>query len=153
KELIKNTSLTQEEIEKLTPEEIAQLGMSWEQIGSSVLVRRTDVRQDIKNLIASWKQFAGSLIEEKPATDGTLDRTAAAKVVLKRLHNVENSLAGGDLYRAIYESLLLGTNIHQLGIIDNESAIAAGEESIKGARRGGRLRSAKIRIRNREMAQ
>jgi len=111
-------------------------------------------------LIAHWRRFAGLHIEANPATDGTLDRTAAAAALLNELQVVEHYLAAaernaasGDLYRALYHGLLLATRVHQLAIIDNETSIVAWLESIEGARRGGSLRSDRIRMRNREMAQ
>jgi hypothetical protein len=154
KGLIANTSVP--------PEEMAQLGMRLEQIGSGVFhFKGPDVRQQIKHLIAHWRQFAGSHIEANPATDGTLDRTAAAKAILAKLQVIECSLAGaerdaasGDLYVvAAYHAMLVASYVHQLAIIDNETPIVAWQESIEGARRGGSLRSAGIRLRNRQMAQ
>ena len=161
KGLIKNTSLMREEIDKLTLEEIAQLGMRWEQIGSAILLNRTDVRQEIKNSIAHWTKFAESRVEANPATDGTLDRTAAAKAVLATLQRFKHTLAAAErnapsrdlFYLAICYSLSLLDDVHQLAIIDNETPIVARRKSVDGARRGGRRRSAGIRIRNREMAQ
>jgi hypothetical protein len=131
----------------VTPEEMAELGMRSEQIGCP------DVRQEIKKLFAYWRSVAESYIEANPATDGTLDRTAAAKAILYSLAAAERNAALGDLHRAVYYNQLSSIYIHQLAIIDNETAIAAWEESIKGARLGGRSRSAKIRNRNREMAR
>src|SRR5262245_28905584 len=75
KELIQNTSLT--------PEEMAQVGIRSEHIGGDVFqLRGLDVRQKIKNVIAFWRRIAEAHIEDSPATDGTLDRTAAAKAIL-----------------------------------------------------------------------
>jgi len=161
KGLIKNTSLTREEIDKLTPEEIAQLGMRWEQIGSAVLLRRTDVRQEIKNSIAYWTKFAESRVEANPATDGTLDRTAAAKAVLATLQRFKHTLAAAErnapsrdlFYLAICYSLSLPDDVHQLAIIDNKTPIVAWRKSVDGARRGGRRRSACITSRDVEMAK
>jgi len=144
----------------VTPEEMAQLGIRWEQIGAGVFqLRGPDIRQRIKNLITRLRQRAESYIEANPATDGTLDRTAAAKAVLYRLRVIECFLAAAerngasaDLYQAVYHSLLLVSEDHQLAIVDNETPIVAWQESVEGARRGGRGRSAKNRNRNREMA-
>jgi hypothetical protein len=144
----------------LTPEEMAQQGIRWEQIGVGFQLRGPDVRQKIKNLIADLRRHAELHIEAKPATDGTLDRTAAAKAAIYRLRVIECFLAAaerngkrGDLYQANYHSLLFAINYHQLTVVDNEAAIAARQESIEGARRGGSHRSNRIRIRNRKMAQ
>src|SRR5262249_23305591 len=104
-------------------------------------------------------------IEEKPATDGTFDCTAAAKAFLYKLQVIECLLAAAerngagrngaspDLRQAVYYSLLLAINDHQLTVIGNETASAARQASIEGARSGGSHRSAGIRSRNREMAQ
>jgi len=153
KELIQNTSLT--------PEEMAQVGIRSEHIGGDVFqLRGLDVRQKIKNVIAFWRRIAEAHIEDSPATDGTLDRTAAAKAILYRLGAIECFLAAaerdgasGDLYLAVYHSLLLSIEGHQLTVVHNETALAAQEDSIKGARHAGMLRSAKVGSRNREMAQ
>jgi len=163
KELIKNNT-------SLTPEEVAQLGIRWEQIGADVFqIRGPDIGQRIENVIAHLRQRAELYIEEKPATDGTFDCTAAAKAFLYKLQVIECLLAAAerngaerngaerngaspDLRQAVYYSLLLAINDHQLTVIGNETAIAARQASIKGARTGGRLRSANVRIRNREMA-
>jgi hypothetical protein len=161
KGLIKNTSLTREEIDKLTPEEIAQLGTRWEQIGSAVLLRRTDVRREIKNSIAGWTKFAESRVEANPATDGTLDRTAAAKAVLATLQRFKPTLAAAErnapsrdlFYLAICYSLSLADDVHQLAVIDIKTPIVAWRKSVNGARRGGRRRSACITSRNVEMAK
>jgi hypothetical protein len=132
----------------VTPEEAEQLGTPW-----------PDFRQAIKNLMGSWKQFAESHIEANPATDGTLDRTAAAVALLDKLQAIEHYLAAaerngasGDLYLAVYHALLLASLVHQLAIIDNETPIIARQKSIKGASRGGTGRSASKRMRNHEMA-
>jgi hypothetical protein len=90
-----------------------------------------------------------------------LDKTAAAEAVLARVQVIEHYLtaaqgndpSAGDLHLALYQSLLLATNVHQLAIIDNERSIVAQQESVEGASLGGRSRSAKKRNRNREMAQ
>src|SRR5262249_14853454 len=81
------------------------------------------------------------------------------KAVLYRLRVIECFLAAaerngasGDLYQAVYHSLLLAINDHQLTVIDNEPAIVAGQASIKGARDGGRLRANNFSIRNEKMA-
>src|SRR5215813_9521111 len=153
KELIQNTSLT--------PEEMAQVGIRSEHIGGDVFqLRGLDVRQKIKNVIAFWRRIAEAHIEDSPATDGTLDRTAAAKAILYRLGAIECFLAAaerngasGDLYQAVYHSLLLAINDHQLTVVDNEPAIAARQESIEGARRGGSLRSASVKDRDLKMAE
>jgi len=163
KELIKNNT-------SLTPEEVAQLGIRWEQISADVFqIRGPDIGQRIENVIAHLRQRAELYIEEKPATDGTFDCTAAAKAFLYKLQVIECLLAAverngaerngaerngasPDLRQAVYYSLLLAINDHQLTVIGNETAIAARQASIKGARTGGRLRSANVRIRNREMA-
>ena len=158
KELIKNNT-------SLTPEEVAQLGIRWEQISADVFqIRGPDIGQRIENVIAHLRQRAELYIEEKPATDGTFDCTAAAKAFLYKLQVIECLLAAAerngaerngaspDLRQAVYYSLLLAINDHQLTVIGNETAIAARQASIKGARTGGRLRSANVRIRNREMA-
>jgi hypothetical protein len=140
-----------------TPEEMAELGICWEQIDAGVFQLRgpdiPDIRHKIKNLIAFWREFAESLIEANPAIDGTLDRTAAAKALLAKLQVIEHSLAADDLFHAIYYTLLSWTYVHQLTIIDNETPIVAWQESIEGARSGGKLRSAKIKTRNHKMAQ
>jgi hypothetical protein len=87
----------------VTPEEMAQLGIRWEQIGAGVFqLRGPDIRQRIKNLITRLRQRAESYIEANPATDGTLDRTAAAKAVLYSLAAAERNAAIGDLHRALY---------------------------------------------------
>ena len=153
KKLIKNTSLT--------PEEVAQLGIFWEQISPGVFqLRGPDIRQRIKNVIARLRQHAESHIEEKPSTDGTFDCTAAAKAFLHRLQVIECFLAAaerngasGDLYQAVYHSLLLAINDHQLTVVDNETAIAAREVSIKASRDDAERRSEEKRIRDREMAK
>src|SRR6516162_8556860 len=158
KELIKNNT-------SLTPEEVAQLGIRWAQLRADVFqIRGPDIGQRIENVIAHLRQRAELYIEEKPATDGTFDCTAAAKAFLYKLQVIECLLAAAerngaerngaspDLRQAVYYSLLLAINDHQLTVIGNETAIAARQASIKGARTGGRLRSANVRIRNREMA-
>jgi hypothetical protein len=145
---------------KITNKSVRRSKWRWEQISpGGFQLRGPDVRHEIKGLIAFWRRFAGWHIEAKPATKGTLDRTAAAKAVLKRLQVIEGYLAAaernsgsGGLYVAIYHGMLLANYVHQLTIIDTETAIVAWEESIKGGRLGGRNRSAKIRNRNREMA-
>ena len=88
KKLIKNTSLT--------PEEVAQLGILWEQTSPGVFqLRGPDIRQRIKNVIANSRQHAESHIEEKPATD-VFDCTAAAKAFLHRLQVIECFLAAAE---------------------------------------------------------
>ena len=117
----------------VTPEEMVATRHTLEQIGF-----RPDVRQEIKKLIAYWRSVAELYIEMEPATDGTLDRTAAAKrSVMNSLAAAERNAAIGDLHRAVYYTLLSSIYIHQLAIIDNEKAIAARRQSIEGARRGG----------------
>src|SRR5262245_54781606 len=161
KGLIKNTSLMRDEIDKRTLEEIAQLAMRWDQIGSAISFNRTDVRQEIKNSIAHWTKFAESRVEANPATDGTLDRTAAAKAVLATLQRFKHTLAAAErnapsrdlFYLAICYSLSLLDDVHQLAIIDNEAPIVAWRKSVDGARRGGRRRSACITSRDVEMAK
>jgi hypothetical protein len=76
----------------VTPEEMAELSM----LGCP------DVRQENKKLFAYWRSVAESYIEANPATDGTLDRTAAAKAVLYSLAAAERNAAIGDLHRALY---------------------------------------------------
>jgi hypothetical protein len=133
KGLISNTSVT--------PEEMAQLGCP-------------------EDLIAFWKRFAELHIEANPATDDTLDRTAAAKALFDNARFIECSVAAaqrnpesGRFYAlGIHHGMLFASRAHQLAIIDNETSIVARQESIEGARRGGRCRSAKIRNRNRDMA-
>jgi hypothetical protein len=150
-----------EEIDKLTLEEIAQLGMRWEQIGSAILLNCTDVRQEIKNSIAHWTKFAESRVEANPATDGTLDRTAAAKAVLATLQRFKHTLAAAErnapsrdlFYLAICYSLSLLDDVHQLAIIDNETPIVARRKSVDGARGDGRLRSASVENRDLKMAE
>ena len=159
--LIKNTSLTREEIDKLTPQEIAQLGTRGEQIGSAVLLRCTDLRQEIKNSIAYWTKFAESRVEPNPATDGTLDRTAVAKAVLATLQRFNHTLAAAErsapssdlFYLAICYSQRLPDDVHQLAIIDNKTPIVAWRKSVEGARHGGRRRSACLTSRDVEMAK
>src|SRR5215471_3352166 len=119
KGLIANTPLSSEE----TP----QQGIRWEQIGAGFQLTGPDVRQKIKNLIAELRRRAESYIEANPATDGTLDRTAAAKAAIYRLRVIECFLAAaerngasGDLCQATYHSLLFAINYHQLTVIDNE---------------------------------
>jgi hypothetical protein len=125
-----------------------------EQIGAGVFqFRGQDVRQKIEKSIAFWRRLAKSHIEASPATDGTLDRSAAAAALLYRLRTIECSLSVDDLYGAVYNCLLSFTYIHQLTVVDNEPAIVAGQASIEGARDGGILRSKGLRIRNRKMAQ
>jgi hypothetical protein len=134
----------------VTPEEMAQLGE-----------QTPNVFQKIKEQLAFWRRFAEFHIEPNPATDGTIDRTAAAKALNAKLQAIEYSLdaaernaASGNLYVvALDKAVSSFSNIHQLTIIDNETPIAAWLESIEGARRGGSGRSARIRIRNRKMAQ
>jgi hypothetical protein len=97
------------------------------------------------------------LIEEKPATDDTLDRTAAANALLARLKTIEHFHAAAERNAAsdlaLYYSLLSWTQVHQLTIIDNQTSIVARNKSIKGARDDGKCRSDDKRSRNREMAQ
>jgi hypothetical protein len=137
----------------VTPEEMVQLGMRSEQIGFP------DVCQEIKNLITHWRRVAGLYREANPATDGTLDCTAAAAALLKVLKVIEHYLAAAERNAAsgylylVYYALLLATYVHQFTIIDNEKSIVARTESIEGARRGGSSRSAGKRSRNRRMAQ
>ena len=108
----------------VTPEEMPQLGSP-------------------DDLIAFWKWFAESHIEANPATDDTLDRTAAAVAVLDRLQVIEHSRAAaqrnpasGSLYAVgVYHGMLLASRVHQLAIIDNEKAIAAVPKA-EGARVG-----------------
>ena len=53
-----------------TPEEVAELGILWEQASPGVFqLRGPDIGQRIKNVIANLRQHAESHIEEKPATD------------------------------------------------------------------------------------
>jgi hypothetical protein len=126
----------------VTPEEIAQPG-------------------NPDDWIAFWKWFAESHIEANPATDDTLDLTAAAVAVLDQLQVIERSRAAvqrnpasGGLYAlGVHHGMLLASRVHQLAIIDNETAIVARQESIEGARLGGRRRSDRTRMRNRKMAQ
>ena len=125
-----------------------------EQIGAGVFqFRGQDVRQKIEKSIAFWRRLAKSHIEASPATDGTLDCTAAAKALLAKLQTIEHYFTAGDLVRAIYYTLLSWTYVHQLAIIDNETPIVAWQKSVEGGRKGGRRRPAGIRKRNREMAQ
>jgi hypothetical protein len=139
----------------VTPDEMAQLGIRSEQIGCP------DVLQEIKKQIADWRRLVKSYTEPNPATDGTLDRRAAAKALDAKLQAIEYSLdaaernaASGNHYlAALNQAVSSFSKIHQLAIIDNEKAIAARLQSIEGARRGGSGRSAGKRIRNREMAQ
>jgi hypothetical protein len=126
----------------VTPEEMAQL----------------DCPDD---WIAFWKRFAEFHIEANPATDDTLDRTAAAVAVLDRLQVIERSRAAaqrdpasGGLYAlGVHHGMLLATRVHQLAIIDNEKAIAAVPKCAEGARVGAGHRVERLRPRNREMAQ
>ena len=126
----------------VTPEEMAPLG-------------------NPDDLIAFWKSFAESHIEANPATDDTLDRTAAAVAVLDRLQVIEHSRAAaqrnpasGSLYGVgVCHGMLLATRVHQLAIIDNETAIAAVPKCAKGARDSAAHRVEALRPRNREMAQ
>jgi hypothetical protein len=125
----------------VTPDEMAQLDIS------------PDVRQESKKLFAYFRSVAESYIETNPVTDGTLDCTAAAKAMLHSVAAAERNAAIGDLLRAVYYTQLSSIYHYQLGIIDNETAIVAWLDSIKGARRGGILRSADNRIRNRKWAR
>jgi hypothetical protein len=126
----------------VTPEEMPQLGSP-------------------DDLIAFWKWFAESHIEANPATDDTLDRTAAAVAVLDRLQVIEHSRAAaqrnpasGSLYGVgVCHGMLLATRVHQLAIIDNEKAIAAVPKCAEGARDGAARRVEGLRPRNHEMAQ
>ena len=101
------------------------------------------------------------VIEANPAIDGTLDRTASAKAIIAKLQIIEYFLAeaernaaSGNLYvAALDEALSFARGLYEFAIIDNETPIAARQESIKGARNGGRLRSKGVKPRNREMAQ
>jgi hypothetical protein len=130
-------------------------------MGSAVLLRRTDVRQEIKNSIPYWTKLAESRVEANPTTDGTLDRSAAAKAVLATLQRFKPTLAAAErnapsrdlFYLAICYSLSLADDVHQLAIIDNKTAIVAWRKSVDGARRGGRRRSACITSRDVEMAK
>jgi hypothetical protein len=164
-ELIASRSVTPEE-EELTPEQeelIASRSVTpeeMEQLGSGIFQLRSP-DEKIKNSIAFWTEFAGLHVEAKPATDGMLDRTAAAKAVLATLQRIEHTLAAAErnaasddlLYLAICYSLSLADDVHQLAIIDNKKPIVAWRKSKKGGHVGGRLRSEGKRIRNREMAQ
>jgi hypothetical protein len=167
KGLIKNTSLIPEEIAQLMPDEEEELIASrsvtpeeMEQLDSGVFqLRGPD--EKIKNSIAFWKWFAGLHVEAKPATNGTLDRTAAAKGMLATLQRIEHThaaakrnAASGDLYElAICYCLSFADEVHQLAIIDNKTPIVAWRKSVRGAAKGGKRRSARKRIRNREMAK
>jgi hypothetical protein len=143
-----------------TPKEAAQLGLRLKQISfRGFQLTGPDLCQKINELIGFWKEFGASHIETNPATDGTLDRTAAAKALLANLQIIEQCLAAaernsetGYFCQAVYHTLLLASRVHQLAIIDNETPIVARQESIEGARRGGRSRSASNKTRNRKMA-
>lgn len=134
----------------LTPEEMAQLGE-----------QTPNVFQEINEQLAFWRRFAKSYIEPNPATDGTLDRTAAAKALLNRLRVIECSLNAAEriapssgLYMvAVCHALLLPSHAHQLAIIDNETPIAAWQKSNESGRLAASVRSAANRPRNRKMAQ
>jgi len=98
--------------------------------------------EKIKNSIAFWKWFAGLHVEAKPATNGTLDRTAAAaKGMLATLQRIEHThaaakrnAASGDLYElAICYCLSFADEVHQLAIIDNKTPIVAWRKSVRGA--------------------
>jgi hypothetical protein len=126
----------------VTPEEIAQPG-------------------NPDDWIAFWKWFAESHIEANPATDDTLDRTAAAKALFDMARFIECSVAAaqrnpasGGLYAlGVHHGMLLASRVHQLAIIENETPIVAWLESIEGARVGADDRVEGLRPRNREMAQ
>ena len=130
----------------VAPEEMAQLGMHLEQIGC------LDVDLKIKNFLAYYRRFAGSHIEANPATNGTLDRTAAAKAILTKLYTYRILPCRGraqcrkrNLYvAALYQAVPLVSDIHQLAIIDNETAIVARQLSIEGGRRRADFRSAEL---------
>src|SRR5262245_38271054 len=106
-------------IRSATPEEMAQGGIRWEQISAGVFqLRGPDIRQRIKNLITHLRQFA-EWLEANPRT------AAAAAALLYRLRVIECFLAAaerngasGDLYQAVYHSLLLAINDHQLTVVD-----------------------------------
>src|SRR5258707_217338 len=126
----------------VTPEEMAQL----------------DCPDD---WIAFWKRFAEFHIEANPATDDTLDRTAAAKALFDMARFIECSVAAaqrnpasGGLYAlGVHHGMLLASRVHQLVVIDNEPAIAAMPKCADGARDGAARRVKGLRPRNREMAQ
>jgi hypothetical protein len=143
--------------EPVPPEEAAQLGMCFQQIRSGLVqLRGPDVPQEIKTLIAFFGQVAASHIEANPATDGTLDTTAAAKAVRALAQAVKHYHAQRNYDQVLYHALLLALRYHQLTVIGNETAVSAGEKMekiIEGARCGGKERSAKRKPRNREMAQ
>jgi hypothetical protein len=166
KELIKNTSPTPEEIAQLMPEEEEELIVSrsvtpeeMEQLGSGVFQSRGP-DEKMKTSIAFWRWFAGQHVEVKPATDGTLDRTAVAKAMLATLQRIEHThaaakrnAASGDLYElAMCFCMSFADEVHQLAIIDNKKPIVAWRKSVKGAAKGGKGRSDSNRSRNREMA-
>ena len=166
KGLIKDTSLIPEEIAQIMPdaeeELIANRSVTpeeMEQLGSDVFQLRSP-DEKIKYLIAFWRRFAELHVEAKPATNGTLDRTAVAKGMLATLQRIEHThaaakrnAASGDLYElAICYCLSFVDEVHQLAIIDNKTPIVAWRKSVKGAAKGGRRRPAGIRVRNREMA-
>ena len=119
--------------ERTNRERICNAGRNGPTRHASEQLGCTDVLAKIKNLIAHWKQFAGLHIEEKHATDRTLDRTAAAKVVFAELQLIEYFLALAErnaekvnLYVVtVYHALLLASYAHQLAIIDNENPIVA----------------------------
>src|SRR5262245_46923701 len=162
KGLIKDRSATLEE-EELTPEEeelIASRSVTpkeMEQLDSGVFhLRGPD--EKIKKSIAFWKWFAGLHVEAKPATNATLDCSAVAKGILATLQRIEHTrtaakrAASGDLYDlALCFCLSFADEVHQLAIIDNKTPIVAWRKSVKGAAKGGKRRSGRKRIRNREM--
>jgi hypothetical protein len=162
---IATRSVTREE-EDLTPEGeelIASRSVmpeEMEQLGPDVFQLRSP-DEKIKSSMEFWRKFVGLHVEEKPTTDGALDRATAAKAGLATLQRFKHTFAAaerngasGNLFcLAICYSLSLADDVYRLAIIDNQTPIAARRKSVDCASRGGNARAARIEKRDLEMAE
>jgi hypothetical protein len=126
-------------------------------------------RQRVSKLIRFWRGFARRLIaacgkdpnrySSIARKSNELDAACAAAKVLMHLDRLEAYLqaayrAGGPATapatEAVHQALLLLSSVHQMAVIDNETAIDARIRSVAGAAKGGRKRATSHR--DKEMA-
>ena len=120
-------------------------GLRLEEIGPGQYAVRPEkpLRQQIADYISFWREWANSEIEragKNPADysaiaeSNELDGACVAANVLGRLNNIEIYLKQIEcdladqsslILIAIYEALLLVTDVHQLTVVDSEIAIAS----------------------------
>jgi hypothetical protein len=105
----------------ITPE---QKGWRQVEVGPGTALKGPDFDEELKKAIEGWRRFAKGHIKEESASNDVLDRTAAAKEVLKRLDLIELYSRDPGAARYLYQGVLLASKVHQLAIVDNEAPIA-----------------------------